>query len=299
VRLGRLYFGLQGLAGLAWWIAVFSLPSVRSTTLGSLPVSPIAVVDLPLFVGGSLLVAAGFRGAVWPVAVWTGLVTAALFLYATMTREAGWGFLLMTLALSGTILATLLILLGRIPTEWIITGPFVFRTTRDTKKGSHLARTARQLVTFWSFFLVLLPGIILLLERRWQLDFAFPQALRVIGLTAFLMGSFLGVWSSITMATLGEGTPLPANMAQHLVIAGPYRFVRNPMAVAGLVQGVSVGLVASSWLVVFYGLAGSAIWNWVVRPHEEADLITRFGEEFLEYQRRVACWLPRNLNRGG
>jgi len=297
VRLGRLYFGLQGLAGLAWWITVFSLPSVRWATLGSLPVAPIAAADLPLFVGGSLLVAAGFRWAVWPVAIWTFLVTAALFLYATITREAGWGFLLMAAAFSGTVLATLLILLGRISTEWIITGPFAFRTTRDTKKRSHLARTARQLIAFWSFFLLLLPGIILLLERRWQLEFAFPVPVRVFGVAFFLLGSFFGVWSSVTMATLGEGTPLPANMAQHLVVAGPYRFVRNPMAVAGLLQGVSVGLIAGSWLVVVYGLLGSVVWNWVIRPNEEADLVARFGEGYLDYQRRVSCWLPRKTGR--
>lgn len=295
MRFGRLYFGLQGLAGLVWWIAVFSMPVVRSATLGSLAPTPIAATDLPLFVGGSLLVAVGVRWAVWPVTVWTFLVTAALFLYATVTREAGWGFLLMVVAFSGTVFAAMLIVLGRIPTEWIITGPFVFRTTQDTTKRSHLARTARQLVTFWGFFLVVLPGIILFLERRWQLDLDFPLPLKALGLVAFLAGSCLGVWSSVTMATLGEGTPLPANMAKHLVVAGPYRIIRNPMAVAGLVQGVSVGLIAGSWLVVFYGLVGSMIWNWVVRPHEEADLVARFGEEFLDYQRCVSCWVPRSL----
>jgi len=57
------------------------------------------------------------------------------------------------------------------------------------------------------------------------------------------------------MAVLGNGTPLPAATARRLVIGGPYRFVRNPMAVAGLVQTVGVGLWTGSWTTVFVGFA--------------------------------------------
>ena len=53
-----------------------------------------------------------------------------------------------------------------------------------------------------------------------------------------------------------------------------------------------------SWLVVLYALAGSLLWNWVVRLLEEADLEARFGAEFVAYQERVACWVPRVPSRG-
>ncbi|WP_323127765.1 methyltransferase family protein [Brevibacterium pigmentatum] len=81
-------------------------------------------------------------------------------------------------------------------------------------------------------------------------------------------------------------------MAHHLVNRGPYAFVRNPMAIAGIVQGVSMGLLIGSWLVVVYALIGSLLWNWLIRPHEEADLIERFGDEYRDYAKRVRCWWP-------
>ena len=85
-------------------------------------------------------------------------------------------------------------------------------------------------------------------------------------------------WYSLqSEAEQGAGERLPAAMTNRLVIAGPYRFVRNPMALAGIVQGAAVGLMMSSWLVVAYALAGSLLWNYAVRPLEEADLETRFG----------------------
>lgn len=94
------------------------------------------------------------------------------------------------------------------------------------------------------------------------------------------------------MSTLGNGTPLPSAMPNHLVIAGPYRWIRNPMAAAGILQGAAVGVILQSWLVVAYAVVGSLVWNYVVRPLEESDLEERFGEEFRQYRDAVRCWVP-------
>ncbi len=48
-----------------------------------------------------------------------------------------------------------------------------------------------------------------------------------------------------------------------------------------------------SWLVVAYAVIGSLLWNYAVRPHEEADLERRFGTEFQRYRDSVRCWIPR------
>lgn len=78
----------------------------------------------------------------------------------------------------------------------------------------------------------------------------------------------------------------------NLVVSGPYRYVRNPMAVGSISQGVAVGLMASSWLIVLYAVAGAVIWDWFVRPHEEAELSSRFGASFASYRNAVRCWVP-------
>ena len=286
----RAYFAAQGFAGGSWWIAVALDAGLRRETLGRLPLG-FAWLDVPLFVLASFVASTGRRAAVWTVLVWTILVTLGTSVDATLTRQAAWGALAMAVALGGTAGAASTLLLGRIPTDWLILGPFVFRTTVDS--GGHLARTLRQVAAFWTTFLVALPLLLAALERRWRLDVVFPPALRLTGVVLFLVASALGIASSLVMARLGEGTPLPAAMAKRLVIAGPYRWVRNPMAVAGIGQGIAVGLALGSWMVVLYALAGSLVWNGAIRPHEEADLASRFGPEFEAYRARVSCWWPK------
>ena len=290
---GRWYFAAQALSGAAWWLAVLLSPFVREATLGRLDPLPIAVADIPLFVVASAVAAFGVRVAAIIATGWTGLVAIALAGYATLTAEAGWGVLLMAVAAGGSLLALCLILFGRVPTRWLITGPFAFRVARSRSVGAVLAATAGQLVVFWGVFLVIGPLILVVLERRWQVGFTFPPFAWPVGVSVLILASALGIWSAAAMAVAGRGTPLPVAMPSRLVIAGPYRFVRNPMAMAGIVQGIAIGILLSSWVVIVYAIVGSVIWNLAVRPHEEADLEQRFGPDFRRYHDAVRCWIPR------
>lgn len=290
---GRGYFAVQALAGAAWWLGVFTLPAVRSATLGELPPVPVAALDIPLFVAASALAAAGVRWAVWIVVPWTVLVAAGLALYATATTQAGWGVVLMVAAAAGSLGAAMLVLFGRFPTDRMLIGPFGFRNAKPGSTGRHVAATALQLVVFWGLFLGVIPTAVAVLERRWGLHLAMPAGVVVAGAVVFTLASALGVWSALAMSTRGAGTPLPSAATTRLVTTGPYRFVRNPMAIAGIVQGAAFGLIAQSWLVVAYAIAGSVVWNWLVRPVEEADLATKFGDEYFAYRSRVRCWIPR------
>jgi len=289
---GRLYFALQALAGALWWAAVAVSPTVRTATLGSLDPALVAAFDIPLFVVGSAAAAAGVRAAAAIVSAWSAVVTIALGAYATATTQAGTGALLMTAAVAGSIAALCLACWGRIPVEWIIRGPFAFRPARQRRARFHVAATFGQIVVFWGFFLGVLPLLLDFLEQRWGLAAAFPQAAGPAGLVVLILASALGIWSAVSMSTRGNGTPLPAAMATTLVVAGPYRWIRNPMAVAGVVQGAAVGLMLHSWFVVGYAVLGSLVWNYAVRPLEEANLKARFGSVFEAYREAVPCWIP-------
>lgn len=295
--LGHGYFALQAVAGAAWWLGVFTLAPVRRATLGELPPLLVAAGDLPLFVAASALVALGVRWAVWVVVPWTLFVTALMAVYATATGLAGWGAVLMLAAAAGGVAAGLLVQFGRIPTERLLVGPFAFRSADPAPARRHLTRTIGQLVAFWVLFLVMFPAVIAWGEWRWGLRLEPSIVLQVatadLGVIVLVAASALGVWSAVAMSTAGAGTPLPSDTAAKLVVVGPYRWVRNPMAVAGIVQAIAVGLIAGSWLVVVYAVAGSLVWNWGVRPHEEADLEARFGGDYDAYRARVACWVPR------
>lgn len=293
-RRGRAYFALQAVAGFSWWAAVFVSPGVREATLGSLDPAVVAVFDIPLFVMASAVAAFGVRAAAVVSTAWTGVVAVALAVYATVTTEAGWGVLCMGAATAGSLIALCLILSGRVPTSWIIRGPFAFRPASSRPKAAtHVASTFGQIVLFWGFFLVVVPWAIAFLEQRWAVALPFPSVAGPVGVVVLVLASALGLWSAVVMSTLGDGTPLPSAMPNRLVIAGPYRWIRNPMAVAGIVQGAGIGLILQSWLVVVYAVVGSLVWNYAVRPLEESDLKERFGEEFQQYRDTVRCWIPQ------
>ncbi|WP_309491610.1 methyltransferase [Microbacterium sp. Se5.02b] len=215
---------------------------------------------------------------------WTLLVAIGMGLYATVTATAGWGALLMVAAAAGSTGAAILVLVGRVPSNWLLIGPFRFRSAPPMNTRALVSKATLQTVVFSAIFLLALPAVIVVLELRWGLHVAFPPALRIGGAALFAAALALSTWSSAAMSVQGAGTPLPSSMPRRLVISGPYRFVRNPMA---------IGVMAGSWLVVVYALCGSLVWNTVVRPLEEADLEERFGSAFLAYRDRVACWLPR------
>lgn len=168
-----------------------------------------------------------------------------------------------------------------------------FKVANEGPPSKHLLVTMGQIVVFWSTFLAVIPAIILRFERWFglkQFQFSGQHTVAVVG---FILASCIGLWSGITMSWRGEGTPLPTHCPRKLVVSGPYRYVRNPMACAGLAQGFFVGVFIGSWITLVYVVSGFFVWNYIARPLEEDDLRARFGDEFESYRRHVRCWIPR------
>jgi protein-S-isoprenylcysteine O-methyltransferase Ste14 len=159
----------------------------------------------------------------------------------------------------------------------------------------NVCKTLGQTVVFWGLFLFVFPNAIVRLETHFGLDgYQFPATWAVVlGIVLFTLGGTLGLRTGLLVAVRGEGTPMPQDCPRVLVVTGPYRYVRNPMAIAGLTQGVAVGLILGSPGVVLYALAGGPVWHFFVRPWEEADLEHRFGAAYNAYRQHVRCWWPR------
>lgn len=168
------------------------------------------------------------------------------------------------------------------------------REAPECSPAANLARTLLQAALFWAFFFWIVPGALFRLEARlgitaWRFGATWS---RITGIGLFAIGGALGLGSAIALALQGAGTPLPLDCPRKLVVRGPYRFVRNPMAVAAVVQGVAVGLLLGSPLVIAYAVLGGPVWHFVVRPWEEDDLEQRFGDHYRHYRGRVRCWIP-------
>ncbi|TDE95774.1 isoprenylcysteine carboxylmethyltransferase family protein [Occultella glacieicola] len=292
----RSYLAAQAVAGVLWWVAVLGSDTVRVWTLGSWDPWLLVGPDLLLFVGGSALGAA--RGS-WRVAAvtaaWSALLTIALLGQGLLEGAAGWGVLLMLAATSGSVTAAGALRFGRIPTSWYFVGPFRFREARARSRWRHVAASLTQLVVFWVGFFVVVPLLLVAFERRLRVDWSAlaAQPWPTVGAVLFLAASPLGFASCLTMAIAGEGTPLPAQTARQLVVAGPYRWLRNPMATAGVLQSIGAGLWFGSWTMMVAAMLGALAWHFGIRGAEEADLAARFGDPYERYRASVPVWVPR------
>ncbi|MBW3635785.1 MAG: isoprenylcysteine carboxylmethyltransferase family protein [Armatimonadetes bacterium] len=152
-------------------------------------------------------------------------------------------------------------------------------------------KTFGQTLVMWTVFLGVGPLVLWEIENRLGISRFMP--LKTAATALFLAGWVLAWTSAYFMVTRGEGTPLPVDSLRRLVVAGPYRWVRNPMAMGSLAQGLAIGLYFGSPMIVLYVVAGAMGWNSTVRPWEEADLGAKFGAEYARYRRAVRCWAPR------
>ena len=274
---------------------MFASDDIQRWTLGDWSPEVLVGPDLVLFVGGSALAAAtGNRFVAAVTAVWTTGVAIALAAYSVSEGVAGWGALLMAMATIGTGAATLTLWRGHLPVEWFFVGPFRFRVAADRPPRSHLRRSLVQLVVFWIAFFLLIPWLLSSVESELGLVWEPLQAdwIRPVVVAVFVPVSAFALWSCTSMALVGHGTPLPADTARELVVVGPYRYVRNPMALAGVIQTACAGLWFGSWMVLAAAVAGGWLWNTFIRPEEEADLEARFGEPYARYAGQVRCWVP-------
>jgi protein-S-isoprenylcysteine O-methyltransferase Ste14 len=150
-----------------------------------------------------------------------------------------------------------------------------------------------QSAVIWTATLVAAPAIIVALENvlGWRSIPSVRQ--RVVAALLFVAFAVLNVATGMVLAVRGRGTPLPLAATRELVVAGPYRYVRNPMAIAGIGQGVAVAVWLGSPLTLLYSVAGAIVWHVAVRPVEEGDLSARFGRAYDSYRSSVPLWWPR------
>jgi protein-S-isoprenylcysteine O-methyltransferase Ste14 len=169
------------------------------------------------------------------------------------------------------------------------------RVARPASVRTNLTKTLVQSLTMWAIFLGLAPAVVYRLETRlgWGRYRLRAPGWRWLGLALFLLGWGVAWASAVVLVVAGEGTPLPLDAPRKFVVAGPYRYIRNPMAAGSILQGIAVGLFQRSPLVVLYALLGAGSWHVLARPWEEQDLEHRFGAAYTRYRAAVRCWLPR------
>ncbi len=129
-----------------------------------------------------------------------------------------------------------------------------------------------------------------LLERRVPLSIG-GGSLRVLAAWALVAAFVVLMASGFASFWRRHTTIIPNKPATALVVAGPYRFTRNPLYVAMALLTIGAALWLNTWWVLlFLPLALLAIDRLVI-AREEQYLRRRFGSEYEAYMRRVRRWI--------
>jgi protein-S-isoprenylcysteine O-methyltransferase Ste14 len=140
------------------------------------------------------------------------------------------------------------------------------------------------------FFFVAAIGGGLLLQRAVPLPIG-GGAWRVIAIYVLVGGFVALLASAFTSFWRRRTTIIPNRPAAALVVAGPYRFTRNPMYVAMTLLTTAIGLWTNTWWILILLVPALAAIDRYVIAREEAYLRRRFGADYDAYTTRVRRWL--------
>ncbi|QED37364.1 isoprenylcysteine carboxylmethyltransferase family protein [Antarcticibacterium arcticum] len=191
---------------------------------------------------------------------------------------------------SGGYLPTIIMLLGLFYNLFLVYQSNLFRESKSGNVWSNGFQTVIQILSIWSITLILFPWIII---DSFEIQMPSSQLIKVIAYVIIILSSLFGLSSAYFLVLYGNGTPLPAYQTNKLVVRGPYKYVRNPMAIAGIGQGLAISIYFSSIHLLIYTILGGLLWHIVVRPIEEKNMFKRFGKDYQLYRDNVKLWLPK------
>jgi protein-S-isoprenylcysteine O-methyltransferase Ste14 len=158
-------------------------------------------------------------------------------------------------------------------------------------------RALRSTIALPGVVLIIIPGLILCWTGSFRpgwgvsgwvvvLPYLFGAILAMVGLAL--------LFSTIQLfASRGKGTLAPWDPPKHLVVEGPYRYVRNPMHSGVFMALYGEGLLFGSIPILIF-VTAVFVFHWFYIPlMEERWLKEKFGEEYLRYKRHVPAWIPR------
>ena len=138
--------------------------------------------------------------------------------------------------------------------------------------------------------LVLLPLVVVYFDLGPRLELG-PA--RYSGLVPLLVGLVVIVRCFADFVHRGRGTPAIYDPPRALVVAGLYRYVRNPQYVGVVLVLVGEALLTGRIVLFAYAALMAIGYHLFVRYYEEPTLGRLFGEPYARYRAIVPRWLPK------
>ena len=147
-------------------------------------------------------------------------------------------------------------------------------------------------------FTILVPGAELVLFPLVVVQWGIGPRLelgpaRYAGLMPLGVGLVIILRCFVDFVRRGRGTPAPYDPPRELVIAGLYRYVRNPQYVGVVLVLVGEALLSGRVVLFAYAALMAVGYHLFVRYYEEPTLGRLFGEPYARYRATVPRWLPK------
>lgn len=116
-----------------------------------------------------------------------------------------------------------------------------------------------------------------------------------LGLSVLLLvpGCLIMLWP-VMQFLRARGTPVPLNPPQKLITTGLYAHVRNPMITGLFLLMFGLGVLFGSLSLIFIFTPVFIVLNVLyVKAVEEKEMEKKFGQEYVEYKKKVPMFIPR------
>jgi protein-S-isoprenylcysteine O-methyltransferase Ste14 len=173
----------------------------------------------------------------------------------------------------------------------------VWRGTQR-KAGRTIGRTGYFLRSFW-FYLISAALFFSISYFGWSaLPWGIPQPARfwllMVGALLYFPGMMFTLWGRLALGknyfvSTGLGAQLFEN--HQLITTGPFAIVRHPMYAGLIVASIGALLIYMTWTTVYFALFAPLTLFRAKR--EEHALAEEFGDQWVDYCRRVPMILPR------
>ena len=122
------------------------------------------------------------------------------------------------------------------------------------------------------------------MTAHWELLFA-------LGIAIWLGGQAFRLYS---IRVLGQffTYDVAISKGQHVVEAGPYRWLRHPSYLGGLIAALGLGMTMTNWAALLLPLCCSVVGYAYRIPIEERALVQGLGEPYQEYMKRTWRLVP-------
>ena len=123
---------------------------------------------------------------------------------------------------------------------------------------------------------------------------ALPSWFFWVGIAVMVTGELIRQWS---IYTLGRFFTWPVMIAKdhRLIVKGPYKYIRHPSYLGGILTFSGLALALQSWIAPIV-VVGILLLTYSYRIHvEEQALARKFGKEYKDYANRTSMIIPRIL----